>query len=142
MAVVYDGDPRIIYSSGNVDLSIIGGQPEMDEGLENSVTSSLFFDSDWWGNAPSIVDESGPVGSKFIELTTKNLTNKTRQDAEAIGNNALAWMVANGIAESATVEASIPAIGMLGITVTIVQPSRTITIRYQLNWSTMEARVL
>ena len=139
--VTYDGDVKLIYSSGDLDISIADGQPTMDEGLENAVTTSLFFDSNWWGNAPSVADESGPVGSKFMDITKKQLTNRTRQDAEATGTAALAWMVSEGIAQSATVEASIPSVGRLDVVAKIQQPDRTVAIRYQINWQAMQARV-
>lgn len=136
--MTYDGDPKIT-GAGDYDLEIVDGQPIMDEGLENAVTLSLFCSSDWWGNA--IAGDVGATGSVFESLLSRTLTNKTRQDAEAVARSALAWLVDQGIAESVDAVATVPAIGMLGLTITIKQPSRTISFRYSINWATMSVRV-
>lgn len=138
MAVMLlDGDPKI---TSTYDLSISGGQPVMDEGLENAVHLSLFTAPSWWGNIIA-ADASERYESKLESLYRRTLTNQTRLDAEKYASDALAWMKTEGIADKITITASIVSIGMLGLVIEIVQPARTVTIRYQMSWATMEARV-
>ena len=138
MAVMLlDGDPKITPTH---DLSISGGQPVMDEGLENAVYLSLFSGPSWWGNILAAAS-SERYESKIESLYRRTLTNQTRLDAEKYVADALAWMKTEGIADKITVTSSIVSIGMLGLVIEIVQPARTVTIRYQMSWATMEARV-
>jgi phage gp46-like protein len=129
-----------MYSTGGeTDLLIADGQPVMDEGLENAVFLSLFSAAGWWGNAVSEGDEK--LTSELEAITRRTLTNATRLDAETYAKAALAWMVSGGVAKSVTVSATIPAVGLLGLVVTVEQPDRTIAVRYQINWATMAVRV-
>lgn len=141
MAVICcDGDPKLYESGAGPDLSIVNGQPVMDEGLENAVYLSLFSGPSWWGNilAP---DASERYESKLESLYRRTLTNHTRLDAEKYATDALAWMKTEGIVDKITVTAVIIGINLLGLHISIDQPARSVEIRYQLNWATMEARV-
>jgi phage gp46-like protein len=134
MAMSFDGDPKII-GAGDCDLQIIDGQPVMDAGLENAVTLSLFCSSNWWGNA--IAGDYGATGSVFEDILAGPLTAKTILDAEAAARTSLAWLIDQGIAKLVDAAATIPAVGMLGLAITIEQPDRSIQIRYSINWQTM-----
>jgi len=134
----YDGDPKLYDTGDGTDLLIESGQPVMDEGLENAVYLSLFGGASWWGN--SISSSSEKLNSNFETINGRTLTNATRQAAEEYARNALAWLTTEGVAKSVTVEATIPAVGMLGLVITIEQPEQTNTVRYQINWQTMQVR--
>ena len=138
--ITTDGDPKLYDTGNGVDLEITNGQPTIDEGLQNAVHLSLFATSEWWGNLIS----SGPerTNSHLHEVNRRTLTNQTRLDAEQYARDALAWLVSDGVAKKVTVTATIPSTGMLGINIAIDQPDRTTQIKYQINWRTMEARVL
>lgn len=138
--MTYDGDPKLYNSGDGADISIVAGQPIMDEGLENAVELSLFTSPGWWGNSVSEPDEQ--YGSELGDVMRRTLTNQTRLDAAARARTALAWLVSSGVAKSVSVTASIPQVGMLGLVISIEQPDRTTTIRYQVNWSEMSFRVL
>lgn len=139
--MTFDGDPKLYQTGDGADLVIQDGQPVMDEGLENAVTLSLFcVASEWWGNA--IADDTGETGSELESLNRRTLTVKTMQDAEAVARDALAWMIDQGIAKTITVTGTMPAVGMLGLTIAIEQPDGNIqTLKYSINWATMAARV-
>lgn len=134
-----EGDPKLYDTGDGADLLIQDGQPDMDEGLENAVYLSLFTPSLWWGNA--VAAEAERYASRLEEIQRRTLTNQTRLDAEQYARDALAWMVPEGVAKRVTVAATIPAVGFLGLTVTIEQPDRTSTVRYQISWTTMAVRV-
>jgi len=134
-----EGDPKIFDTGDGVELSIIGGQPEMDDGLENAVFLSLFTSPGWWGN---ILSEPAEKSASRLETALRRtLTNQTRLDVEQYAREALAWMVAEGIAKKITVSATIPEVGLCLVIIKIDQPDRVDTIRYNINWATMAARV-
>lgn len=135
----YEGDPKLYETGAGPFLSIDGGQPEMNEGLENAVYLSIFTEAGYWGNA--IADTPEKFTSKFGEVYRRTLNNQTRLDAEKYADAALAWIVSSGIAKSVTVSASIPDVGILGLAVTIEQQNKKTTFRYQINWATMAVRV-
>lgn len=137
--MTYDGDPKLYDTGDGADFLIESGQPNMDEGLENAVYLSIFGGASWWGNCVSSSSEK--LNSNFETINNRTLTNKTRQDAENYAKDALAWLVPEGVAKSVIVEAVIPSVGMLGLIITIEQPAKTSTIRYQINWSNMQVRV-
>jgi phage gp46-like protein len=134
-----DGDPKLFETGIGADLSIIGGQPVMDDGLENAVYLSLFTPPGWWGNILS-TSESYRYESRIPELFRRTLTNQVRIDAEKYATDALAWMGIERIADKITPTAVILSVGVLGLAIKIDQPSRSLTLRYQLNWAAMEVR--
>lgn len=75
------GDPRMILGPGGSRLQFIGGQPLMDEGLENLVMISLFTRPGWCGN----VLLRTPVGTDFEEACNQPIT---RQSLNQIRNAA------------------------------------------------------
>jgi phage gp46-like protein len=80
--------------------------------------------------------------SRMADLIQSKLTNATRQNAEQYARESLAWMSTSGMAKSVTATATIPAVGMMLLTVGIEQPDRILNFRYSINWQTMQARVL
>jgi len=138
--MVFDGDPKL-YSTGDAfDLAIEAGQPDMDEGLENAVTMSLFSSGPYWGNVFAR-DEAERLGSDFEALFLRPLTSRTRLDAEAAVKAALAWMVGSGLAKAVSVEASLPSVGWLALAITLQQPAADTRIRYSINWEAMAVRL-
>ena len=135
-----DGDPRLIETGAGADLNIVNGQPEMDEGLENAVHLSLFSASSWWGNIIA-ADQSDRYESKLESLFRRTLTNQTRLDAEKYAADALAWMKTVGAVAKITPTAVILGVNLLGLHIELTEPARVYTIRYSINWATMEARV-
>lgn len=137
----YEGDPKLFPYGDACDLEVVNGQPIMDDGLENAVFLSIFTTAQWWGNSVADTDEERYL-SRFNELQRRTLTDATLLDAEEYARAALAWLVTARIAASVSVVASILSPGFLGLEVTIARPDRSQTIRYSVNWDTMEARTL
>jgi phage gp46-like protein len=137
--VKFDGDPRLFETGNGADLHISAGQPEMDAGLENAVYISLFSSKDWWGNLVSTGSEK--LESNLETLSSAKLTNATRQSAEEFAREALAWLLADGVASKITPVATIPAVGFLGLEIKIEQPGRTSVVRYSINWAEFAVRM-
>lgn len=132
----YSGDPLIIDSGDGGDLIIDGGQPRMSSGIENAAYTSMFCDSNWWGNA--ISDDE--IGSRhFLALTSRaKLTPDLLKDAEAATQADLAWMIEDGVIKTIEPVASIVALGWVGLEITFIEPDgATHTVRWRLNWARM-----
>lgn len=131
--MILDGDVRLQHTDDGGNIEFVAGQPVMDQGLGTAVYISL-FSGDWWGNAISGRDEK--LESELDNLYERTLNNKTRLDAEEYARKALAWMTRSGIAKEVKAEASLPAVGWLGLVVTITQPDGSeAELRYQVNWA-------
>lgn len=61
MADIFDGDPFLVIDGDGADFIFKGGQPVMDQGLENHVAIALTTVPGWWGN------DIEPVASRKIE---------------------------------------------------------------------------
>ncbi len=88
----FSGDPKLILTVDGADMVIKGGQPVMDQGLENAALISLFTKPDWPGNF-LIEDEEQQPGSDFEEISkgiiNLDYLNNVRQSAEkALTNGA------------------------------------------------------
>ncbi|HUX59717.1 MAG TPA: hypothetical protein VMV32_00280 [Ignavibacteriaceae bacterium] len=80
----FEGDPKIIVTQDGWDLQYKGGQPVMDQGIENIVTISLLTKEGWIGNI--FLTEKQKIGSRVRELAAGTITisklNDIRQAAE------------------------------------------------------------
>jgi hypothetical protein len=79
----YQGDPKLILSENGATMRFSGGQPVMDQGLENFVLISLFSGPGWVGNF-FIRNQSEKIGSDFEDkaLGTRTLSSlRLVQDA-------------------------------------------------------------
>ena len=138
--MITDGDVRLTPTADGGDITLLGGQPDMDQGLETAVYLSLFAGPDWWGNLAGTLDERAE--SNLEALLSQTLTNQTRLDAEEYARQALAWMTRSGIAAKVSVAATLPALGWLVLAVTIEQPGTDpVVLRYQINWAAQRARM-
>ena len=120
-----------------------------DDDLRRAVFNSLFSwarasDSDdlpgdsrqgWWGDTYSDID-GDQFGSKLWLLARSKLTEKTLQDAKTYAEDALQWMVDDGIATSVTVETERGGAGQLNLGVTIQKPDEKelLGMRFQDIW--------
>jgi len=140
----------ISFELGAVYLQDALGLAE-DDGLETAVIISLFTDRraedddaipdgtqerrGWWGDDFN-EDAADRIGSRLWLLSREKqlaeVLNRARQYAE----QALRWLIDDGVAESVDVVASIPRAGVLGLQVAIQRPSEPV-IRYQFEsfWS-------
>lgn len=128
-------DLRLIWdvASGAADLTVAGADLDSDDGLGTAVIISLFTDrrvaddelpagESWrrgyWGD--SLNDEPGDeTGSKLWLLGRAKQTPAVLVRAEEYAQEALAWLVDDGIARAVAVVAAWIARGVLSLCVTI-----------------------
>lgn len=70
----YSGDPRIIIGPNGWTLDFEGGQPIMDQGIENQALLSLFVRPGWCGNL--FLSPASRIGSDFLDVCARPLTMK------------------------------------------------------------------
>ncbi len=59
----YSGDPKIIVTQNGATIDYQGGQPVMDQGIENHGIMALLIDSAWCGNL--LLPDENQIGSTF-----------------------------------------------------------------------------
>lgn len=135
------------------DLTVYAGALQADADLQTAVLISLFTDRraepddqlpdqtasrrGWWGDALS---SSGRIGSRLWLLSREKQTRETVNRAREYTEEALAWLVDQGIAKRVTVLAEIVRTGVLGLSIQIernqAQPARY---RYELAWQQLRS---
>jgi len=124
------------------DFSLDGLGLTEDDGLETAVIISLFTDrrataddsipdgsSDrrgWWADEFAAVNND-LIGSRLWLLSREKQLPAVLVKAQAYAQEALQWLVDDGVAESVTVLASNPASGVLGLQVDISRPQQPVT---------------
>ncbi len=88
MADNFQGDPRMILGINGASLEFIGGQPVMDQGLENQALIALFTRKGWAGNS-LFRDPNQQIGSDFEEATNQAITLTSINDMRDAGEKAL-----------------------------------------------------
>ena len=137
---LFGGDPRLYDNGDGGDLLIQGGQPVMDQGLQNSAYLSHFLEPNWWGwssdpDNPKIIDSGNLLALSKRSVLTPAILN----DAKSAAEKDLAWMVSEGVAKSVECSAEIIGIGILGVEDAITEPDgTTTTVRWNLNWTAMQ----
>lgn len=142
-------DLLLVQGDNFFDLSISNKDFELDEGLRAAVVVSLFTDRrctveelpdedkdrrGWWGDL--FAEQSGDeIGSKLWLLKREKQTEETRKRAQEYAEEALAWMLEDGLAQSVTVQAEWVAQGLLGISVAIEQPKGQVAFKFKTNWN-------
>ena len=122
MTDIYSGDPKIVLTENGAKLVFSGGQPVMDQGLENLALISLFTSPGWSGNT-LFQDINQQVGlSNFLIISKQSITltmiNDLRQAAiDALNNSAFG---------NITVDIQNPNSYRLNITITISPPGQDI----------------
>lgn len=137
-------------ASGRGDWALSGPDLQAGDDLATSVLLSLFTDrradpddqipdgsSDprgWWGDQGADV----PIGSKLWLLDRSKKTEAVRLRAQNYIEDALQWLLGDGVAAAVTVATNWqnrPGQGFLAAQVTIVQPNtRTSIFNYQWAW--------
>lgn len=133
MDVLLDFDGTLLAG----DIRQIGADLEADDGLKTAVVISIFTDAralnddelpegqtdrrGWWGDMLADVD-ADKIGSRrwlyFREKQTPETARKIREADE----EALAWLVDDGIAQRVTVETEWIARGVLGERILVTKP--------------------
>lgn len=130
------------------DLSLLGVDLATDDGLRTAVIMSLFTDAraraddplpddearrGWWGDS---LDAQGEphIGSRLWLLSREKQLAKVLERARGYVEEALAWLVTDGVAKSVTVTVEIVRTGVLGFGVLIDRPAGP-SRRFDLVWS-------
>jgi phage gp46-like protein len=116
----FQGDPKMILDENGADLVFKGGQPVMDQGLENAALISLHTREGWFGNifARSPAEK---IGSKYEATLEQPITLGTLTAAQNAAQNALQWLIDKKIASSVEAACSNPQ-GAVIRTVIVVSP--------------------
>ena len=140
-------------ANGRADFAMNGTDILTDNGLRTAAIISLFADAQadpadvrpdnsddlrgWWADLPLAgVAQTGKAdrtGSKLWLLARELQTQETARRAEKYATDALAWMVADGVAGSVSASANFPRMGWIDLTVTIDQAGAAQTFNF--SWS-------
>lgn len=143
-------DIALLWQNDHGDIALDGADLATDEGLETAVLLSLFLDRradaddgvsidddprGWWGD--TYADDPGDqIGSKFWLLSREKTLPTLLSRAVDYAQEALAWLVDDGVASSVVAQAEFVAQGSMALTVQINRPSQpSFNRRYQNVWS-------
>lgn len=121
LALVWDAEQE------RGDFALAGGALLLDEGLRTAITISLMTDArardddrlddgadaaggdrrGWWGDLALIGEAATPIGSRLWLLRRAKANEATRLRAVTMAQEALAWMVADGICQRVEVVAEL-----------------------------------
>ncbi|MTI13370.1 phage GP46 family protein [Sansalvadorimonas verongulae] len=148
-------DLRLVMNADGGDLQVLAGDLTTDEGLENPILISLFTDRrapdditipdsvsrrGWWGDALA-EQEGDEIGSLLWLIQREKLTQKIAEDARRYCEEALAWLVKDGVAENVVVTTKIEKPDVLLITVTVQRPRMApLKYQYQAPWGAQSDR--
>lgn len=143
-------DIRTVWRVFDGDWRVLGPRLEEDDGLETAVIHSLFTDAralpndelpdpkgdrrGWWGdNFPSVPGDR--YGSRLWLLSREKQLDAVLPRAKAYAQEALQWLIADGIARSVTVVAEIVRDGVLGLAIEIRRANEPVAqYRFDLFW--------
>jgi len=132
----FQGDPAIKLTPSGATMDFNGGQPVMDQGLENYQIISLFTKKGWWGNI-LFENVNQKIGSDFEEIRTI-IDIQTINDYTDAARTALKSMKDSGLAKSIDINVTNPSNDFIKISILTTPPSKDITellfIKNGLNW--------
>lgn len=85
---LYQGDPALVLTERGSKLVFKGGQPVMDQGIENLVLISLFTRPGWIGNT-LFQDPAQQLGSDFLDAANQSITVDSLNDIAQAAERAL-----------------------------------------------------
>jgi phage gp46-like protein len=132
----FQGDPAIKLTPSGATMEFKGGQPVMDQGLENAVIISLFTKKGYWGNV-LVSDENKKIGSDFEQVRTI-IDIQTINDYTDSINVALKWMKDSGLVSKIDVNVTNPSQDQIKAEIILYPPRQTeielLFIKNGLNW--------
>ncbi|WP_300656120.1 phage GP46 family protein [Pseudomonas sp.] len=127
-------DIALIWDGQGCDLALDGTDLQLDAGLQTSIIISLFSDRraraddllpgddgdrrGWWADAYPVI-EGDQIGSRLWLLSREKEIAETQRRAKEYAEEALAWLVTDGIAARVEVTTSVPRRGVLGLAVAV-----------------------
>lgn len=134
---------------GNIDIALEDGDLVTDGGLRTAIVLSLMCDRraatddtlpdgtgnrrGYWGDAYADV-EGDRFGSRLWLIAREKSREEVREAAEAYAEEALGWLVEDGIAESVGVEAEDQAPDGLRLRVTVRRGGDALEQRFEYLW--------
>ena len=131
------------------DIAMAGPDLATDDGLKTAIIISLFTDAranaddplpqagadrrGWWGDVAPLV-EGDHIGSRLWLLSREKQLSSVLGRAEEYAKEALAWLLADGVAAEISVTAEVVRDGVLGLGVIIVRPDGPARQRYDFVW--------
>ena len=136
------GDVLLFQTNDGGEINVTGGKVELSGGLPSAVYLSLFGGNEddeggrdttlsWWGNRDELQPE------RQYRSETQNLLQAivaipaNLRRLEGAANSDLAWLVAQKVATSVTVTASMPALNKIKLTIEI---GGDLTVEFVENW--------
>lgn len=146
-------DLALIYDGHGCDLALDGNDLQLDDGLNTAILVSLFSDrrartddqlpgaSDdrrgWWADAYPQID-GDLIGSRLWLLSREKELAETLRRAREYAQEALDWLVADGIAARVEVTPSVPRRGVLQLAVAVRRADgRQENYQYDVLWESL-----
>ena len=143
-------DIKTFYSNGRCDWKVAAPGLAPETGLETAVIISLFSDRraeaddvlpgdgqdrrGWWGDAYSQI-QGDRFGSRLWLLSREKLVPETLRRAREYAEEALAWMVEDGVADRIVATAEAIDHKLLGLAVEIHRPKQAPeSFRFNIYW--------
>lgn len=148
-------DIALILENNCFDISIENDDLVADNGLETSVTISLFTDKrvteeelpdletdkrGWWGDIFPEIDQD-QIGSRLWTLSRSKITNETLNRFNELCKEALQWMQEDGIAGEIAVSSEYNEQKHLITSIEISRPDEIVE-RFSVLWDEQELRRL
>ncbi|MBF0248043.1 MAG: phage GP46 family protein [Alphaproteobacteria bacterium] len=129
------------------DIRLVGADLEADDGLKTAVVISIFTDAraqaddelpdgqtdprGWWGDMLADID-ADKIGSRRWLYQREKQTAETARKIREADEEALAWLVDDGIAKQVTVETEWIGRGILGERILVTKPDGDV-VEYRFN---------
>jgi len=134
----FQGDPLLILTDDGSDMVFPGdgGQPLMDQGLENSVNISLFTEPGWVGNV--LFEPNEQIGAGYEAAGRQPITLTNINNLQNTAELALKWMIDERMASKITAKTT-NSEGTLRTTTILIEPpgadiQEVILTKYGENW--------
>lgn len=138
----YEGDPKVIITEDGADMIFRGGQPVMDQGLENAAMIPWFTRKGWAGNY-FLRDPREQVGSDFEVKGQGTVTVSKLIEIQNEGEAAWQKLIDSGVASKVMVQASNPDGSRTQVVGLIQPPGRDVQVllatRNGSNWIAQKA---
>jgi phage gp46-like protein len=146
-------DLALTWNGETCDLALDGNDLLLEEGLQTAVLISLFSDRraraddllpgatddrrGWWGDAwPEV--EGDLIGSRLWLLSREKEVPEPLRKAREYAQEALAWLVDDGICARVEIAVSVPRRGVLGLVATLYRrDGRTENYQYDVIWEAL-----
>jgi len=133
----YQGDPKMILDESGADLVFKGGQPVMDQGLENAALISLHTREGWCGNVFARAPAQ-KIGSRYEAANEQPITVSALGQISNSARSALQWMIDTRLAADIKAVASNPTGRTVQTIVGISPPTRNplllLLSKHGINW--------